>query len=344
MIDRNREFFTNDNVLILNGKCEFIMKNAIVLVFFLLIKIQAGAQLFDRIKEGPPIRNYVLHLGAMQDRPLIDIIDSFRSQKYNEIKMTYAIYTWVAENITFDSRGFRHPGKDISTTTATLKNRTATSEGYANLFKTLCDVAGIKCYTIEGLAKAHPAEITRPDKLPRHYWNMVFIKNYLLFIDVTWAAGSTDAKGKNFYKEFTDAWFFTNKDLFFMSHFTKDKNSPIPPDQLPSKSEFLRAPIVYKAAVAFDIHPSPTIKGKIRGRKGKMKTLDFVLPNEDVLPKIHHVSIVTKYGETPIPIKRYENILVVDIPFEEAGEYAVILKVNGVNAYGFIASVSDNKR
>lgn len=326
------------------AKCEFIMKNAIVLLFFLLIKIQACAQLFDRTNEGPPIRSYVLHLGAMQNRPLSDIIDSFRSQKYDEIKMTYAIYTWIAENIAFDSKGFRHPDKNISTTTATLKNRTATSEGYANLFKTLCDVAGIKCYIIEGFAKAHPAEIARPDKLPKHYWNMVLIRNYLLFIDATWAAGSTDAKGKNFYKEFTDAWFFTNKDFFFMSHFTKDKNNPVPSYQLPSRSEFLRAPIVYKAAIAFDIRPSPTIKGKIRGRKGKVTTLDFVLPNEEARPNIHHVSIVTKYGETPIPIKRYANILVVDIPFAEAGEYSVILKVNRVNAYGFMASVSDNKR
>src|SRR5690606_26946739 len=142
---------------------------------------QARAQLFDRINEGPPIRNYVLRLGAMQDRPLSDIIDSFRAQKYDEIKMTYAIYTWIAENISFDSKSFRHPNKNITTTTVTLKNRTATREGYANLFKTMCDVAGIKCYKTEGLIKAHPVEILRPDAPSGHYWNIVLIKNYLLF-------------------------------------------------------------------------------------------------------------------------------------------------------------------
>ena len=318
------------------------MKNITVLFFFLLIKFQATAQLFDRTKEGPAIRSYVLRLGAMQDRPLSDIIDSFRAQKYDEIKMTYAIYSWIAENIAFDSRGFKNPNKAVHTTTATLKNRMATGEGYAYLFQTMCDVAGIKCYTIHGIAKTHPIQIGRSDGIPAHSWNMVLIKNMLLFIDVTWGAGATDVKGNGFIKEFTDAWFFTNKDLFLMSHYSKDKNSPLPAGQMIAKADFLRAPVVYKAAVSLDIFPSPTVKGKIRGRKGAVKTLDFALRNSNVT--IRNVSVVTMFGEISIPVKQYEDILVVDIPFAEAGEYGFTLKINGANAYGFMTSVSENER
>jgi hypothetical protein len=100
----------------------------------------------------------------------------------------------------------------------------------------------------------------------------------------------------------------------------------------------VRGPVVYKDAVRLQVYPAATVRGKLRGRVNKVKTLDFELRNENI--PIRQVTVIAKGKEIVLPLKKYENVLVVDIPFEEEGEYPVILKVNGAKVYGFIANVS----
>ena len=311
----------------------------ILSLLFSSIVSKCNAQIFDRLNDGVPIKNYASGLGAMQDRPLSNIIDSFKAQNYDEVKLTYAIYAWIALNISFDSKAFHKKEKANSTTSATLKRRKASSEGYANLFQTMCDVAGIRCYTIEGLAKIHPKEILNITDKNKHFWNVVLIKNLLLFIDVTWAAGETDENRKNFEQEYSDAWFLTNKDIFLLSRYTNDKNNPVPADKLPSKVEFSKAPIVYRTAVPLSIYPTPTTKGKIRGRVGKTTTIYFEMRDESVA--INSVELVAKGNITQVPANRFDNgTLSVDINFKESGNYPIYILVRGKKIYGFMANVS----
>lgn len=303
---------------------------------------KAPAQLFDRLNEGVPIRSYVSYLGNMQDRPLQDLIDSFRSQKYDEIKMTYAIYYWITRNIVFDTKAFHHPNKNNITASSALKTRKTTAEGYTAVFKTLCDVAGIKCYTVKGYVKTDPLDIGITDKLTEHAWNIVRIKNILLFIDPTLGAGNIDHKRKNFTPEYHDGWFLTNKDLFFLDHYSNDKSNPISAKQAPDKATFKTSPVVYNDAIVMNIFPSATVKGKLRGREGKTKTIDLEINNNDL--QIRTASIVANGTEIPIEVKGYDNILVLDIPFNKAGDYPIILKLNDKNVFGFLAHVTKVKK
>lgn len=311
-------------------------------LFCFLSSAYVNAQLFDRLTDGAPIRSYVKRLGPMQDRPLQDMIDSFRRQQYDEIKMTYAIYYWVAQNIRFDPKAFHHRNRSTVNASAALRTRKTTSEGYAAVFQTLCDVAGIKCYTIKGWVKAHPEDIGVTNDRTEHDWNVVMIKNLLLLIDPTLAAGHTDYKRKSFEQEYADGWFFTTKDFFFLNHFSKDKKSPIPSELLPDKLSFNTTPVVYDAAIVMNLLPSATTRGKLRGTKGKTKTIDIEMRNRDL--NIFRIAVLENGRETEISLKTYENILVVDIPLNEAGEYPMILKINNKNVFGFMANVSDRKK
>jgi len=311
--------------------------------YFLLIVLvstvgsKIHAQLFDRVKDGIPIVQYVNHLGAMQNRPLQDIIDSFRSQKYDEIKMSYAIYAWVAKHIRFDCKGYHHPKTANNTTTATLQNRTATSEGYANLFKTLCDVANIECYRVKGFVKQYPRDLVKFKDNNYHYWNVLVIRNMFLYIDVTLAAGETDEHKRTFFPDYSDAWFLTNKDIFQLSHFTKDPNNPIPSDLLPTKQEFLKAPVVYKSAIILDMVAAVTVKGNLKGIFNKTKALDFEWRNPEMI--LNSIVVVEKGEEIALPVERHEIYLSIEIPFKYTGEYPVFLKANGANVYCFMANV-----
>lgn len=315
------------------AKCFFIG----LLLLFSFSK-NGDAQLFDRLKDGEPIRKYVTQLGVMQDRPLQDLIDSFRSQKYDQLKMAYAIYYWIAQNITFDTRAFHHPNNSLSNASAALKTRKATSEGYAAVFQTLCNVAGIKCYTVHGFVKAVPEDIGELNTATKHAWNVVFIKHTLLLIDAALGAGDIDFKRKRFTKKYNDGWVFTNKNLFFLNHFSSEKSEYIPPQNAADKLMFKNSPVVFNNAILMNVRPSASLKGVLKGREGKSKTIDLEIGNNDLT--ITTATIISDGIETPVEVKGYENILVLDIPFVKKGNHTLVLRLNNNNVFGFKTQVS----
>src|SRR4051812_26477875 len=91
-----------------------------------------------------------------------------------DLQKVKSIFRWVTDNIAYNVRSFQNRTnayspdywleKDDDTSAAlkplnervaemVLKRRTAVCDGYARLFKSLCDYSGIKCEIITGYAK-----------------------------------------------------------------------------------------------------------------------------------------------------------------------------------------------
>ena len=68
-----------------------------------------------------------------------------------------------------------------------LKRKQTVCAGYARLFKTLCDFAGIKSEIITGYAKTNLMS-SRQFKC-NHNWNAVLIDSNWYLLDATWASG-----------------------------------------------------------------------------------------------------------------------------------------------------------
>ncbi|HNR18371.1 MAG TPA: transglutaminase domain-containing protein [Bacteroidia bacterium] len=117
-----------------------------------------------------------------------------------------------------------------------LMKRKAVCEGYANLFKELCVVSGIKAEFIGGYARNEEESIAEP-----HAWNAAYINNEWKLFDPTWAAGGVNAQTKKFYQQFEEKYFMTPPQKLIQSHYPDDPmwqllNLPVTRKQFDNKS------------------------------------------------------------------------------------------------------------
>ncbi len=316
------------------------MRSVFHLLFCLLLSITSSAQSIDR-NAFQRMDLFVSSVGAMEDYPLRSIIDTFRTQNPNEQEMVRAIYMWMVKNIAFDSKAFHHPKSANNTASAALKNITATSEGYANLFKAMCDYARISCIIIPGFAKAHAAAIgnaLKPEN--RHYWNAVNLRNTWFLIDATWGAGTTDARHKNFSADLTDAWMYPNRSLFALTHFPDNPKHQFLEKPV-AKPVYNFSPVADKAAIIFDVFIQENARGKLRGRGKDCKRILFRAAHPE---KIQTLSAIVNEVEYPVEYYLVGSQLYVDLPLGKGGHYPISLLVNRAPAYVFDATVSAVKK
>ena len=315
------------------------MKKLLLVLFISLISTSGFSQKIDRISLGTTVGKFIQDVGPMKNYPLKSIVDTFKTQGYDEVKMVYAIYRWIASNIQFDTWAYHHPRQANHTPSAALNTRKGTEEGYANLFQTMCDMARVHCVKIAGHAKAFPETIGKLDDRDKHIWNAVKIKNTWYNIDVTWGAGSTDIKRKEFKKAFTDAWFFTEKESFFLSHFPADKIWQLTDNPI-NKLSFAHAPVIGQSSIIYDVHFPEGMRGKIKGREKVCKPLIFEIENAD---KIGKVEVDLDGMVLPAEFTIFDNRLLVEIPFNKDGKYPVFIQINGKPAFGFFAEVTPKR-
>lgn len=103
----------------------------------------------------------------------------------NELEKVRFIYSWIRSNIVYDYTGLENGNYTVDVDSVLIK-RVAVCSGFSNLFKYICDKAGIKCVQVVGFAKTSnekPFDFSRTN----HEWNAVKINNKWFLIDVTWA-------------------------------------------------------------------------------------------------------------------------------------------------------------
>jgi hypothetical protein len=83
---------------------------------------------------------------------------------------------------------------------------------FAQLYKKMADEAGLECAYIRGFSKG-----SIRGGWTSHAWNAVKIQGEWKLLDVTWAAGYADEKGK-FRQVFLPGFFFTAPRVFALDH------------------------------------------------------------------------------------------------------------------------------
>jgi len=191
-----------------------------------------------------------------------------------------AIYTWLATNIAYDMNEYLNGERLIRfqyrnqqelaekqraireyAINSTLEDNKAVCEGFAQTFKKVCELMGIRCLFIDGYSKINVSDIGRNPKRGDHAWNAVKINNQWKLIDVTWASGS--ANGTVWKQKFNDYYFFTDADEFVKSHLPRTKGLSFAKNE-PSKKEFFAAPIYTKGYFKNNLKLVNPLRGTIR--------------------------------------------------------------------------------
>jgi len=120
----------------------------------------------------------------------------------------------------------------------TLKRRHSLCDGYARLFKTLCDEAGIKSEVITGYARTNSGS---SQFRCNHKWNAVMIDSSWYLLDATWASGYLNFSGAVFIRNYNDYYFLTPPKYFIRDHYPDDIKWSLL-DDVPMLAEFNRSP------------------------------------------------------------------------------------------------------
>lgn len=144
-----------------------------------------------------------------------------------------------------------------------LKRRFALCDGYARLFKALCDYAGIKSEVITGYARTN---LNSGEFHCNHKWNAVMIDSNWYLLDVTWASGYLNFSGTNFIKDYNDYYFLTPPKYFIDDHYPDEVKWTLLNDE-PSIVEFNCSPFKQPAFNYRIVSYSPS-KGVINAAVG----------------------------------------------------------------------------
>lgn len=186
---------------------------------------------------------------------------------HSELEKTRAIFSWIAQHISYNT-GIFNAGKKYSavkfvpdpydtiseksaveqTAERVLRRRVAVCDGYAKLFKTLCDYAGIESEVILGYAKCY---LERSERFrTNHTWNAVRIDSTWYLLDVTWGSGFVVAN--EYVPHMDESYFLTPAKQFISDHYPEDLRWTLL-DHAPTLKEFQFSPFKYKAYVKYSI-------------------------------------------------------------------------------------------
>jgi len=145
----------------------------------------------------------------------------------NDTEKVRAIYRWLTRNIEYDTHEyFSSQRKRLYADPAenTFRTRKSVCEGYARLFKRMCDIAGLKAEIVSGWAKGfyYQQDGIMPYQ-SNHAWNAVLLNGRWHFIDSTWGAGHINGETKRFVREFDDHWFLTTPQQLIFTHYPEEQ-------------------------------------------------------------------------------------------------------------------------
>ncbi len=156
----------------------------------------------------------------------------------SEKQKVISIFRWITENIDYKVKpayarrrtSFYSSDAADTATLKPLNERVAEKvlqegeafcDGYARLFNTLCDYAGIKSEVITGYARPNVDRVGR-NFSSNHSWNAVLIDSTWHLLDVTWASGYITYVGDRFIRHYDDYFFLTPPNEFIRSHYPED--------------------------------------------------------------------------------------------------------------------------
>jgi hypothetical protein len=212
--------------------------------------------------------------GPMKGCSMQYIVDSITRECKTELQVTRAFYRFGFLYLSFDMKRQRHPGRFPDNASSALMERKAGSAGFAHLFKAMCDLKKIECVIIKGVLRYRFSDIGKFDAEATHYWNVVTVNNTQYLVDPSLASGYFEEQ--KLIREYSDAWWLTNRKLFAFSHFPDDKKMQLL--EVPvTKTEFAQTPLVAAGAIVAGLVPTKNITGMLRGSEDSTTKMKFTI-------------------------------------------------------------------
>lgn len=208
-----------------------------------------------------------------------------------------AIFRWITENISYyplaskkNKKGKQFlplieeeapdttPLKPLTERIAirVLQDRKTRCEGYARLFKCLCDHAGIPAEIVTGYARTDVNRIGDRFR-SNHSWNAVYIDSAWHLLDVTFASGYTARSSGEFIRYYDESYFLTAPEQFIEHHYPDDLRWTLLPHP-PPLYEFRYTPFRQRSYGKYDFTGYYPSRGIINAQVGDTIHLELETP------------------------------------------------------------------
>lgn len=206
-----------------------------------------------------------------------------------------SIFRWITENISYNVRPYYNAShssdkhnyddddtgalKPLSERVAieVLKKRIAFCDGYARLFKTLCDYAGIKSEVVSGYADGGMSH-RRLKFTSNHRWNAVYLDSAWYLLDVTWASGFITYSSNDFIQNYNNHYFLTPAKDFIRDHYPEELQWTLLPKP-PAISEYKHSPFKNNAFIKYKIESYKPQSGIIEALPGDTIQIELQTSN-----------------------------------------------------------------
>jgi hypothetical protein len=340
-----------------------LLRGIILSVFFFSLQYIAVAQSrFDSL-DFSDVDSFVL--SVKYDNDIGKLSRELTTPYAEDVYKLRAIFKWITNNIEYDYR-FINSGKELTapdcdfdketedeciqkvrvwennTIRKTLQRKKTIAEGYAKLFKKLCDINYIQCEVVSGYARTRPYQIG--NNMPvNHTWNAVMIDADWYYLDITWAAGycpEDEETGRllKYVKDFTNYYWLSTFPRFSRNHYPK-KGNFVEPTNL-TKEQFFLKPFYYSAEVLENITEYAPSTGVLKVKKGDTIHFKFDYKQEINLLQVNSNIFRNPALWTTIQISKRKTKLVRDTWAEKKQQYIPFKKEGTL--YEFDYPVTDN--
>jgi transglutaminase/protease-like cytokinesis protein 3 len=229
------------------------------------------------------------------EAPAPDSLSKLLVEGYTtDLQKVRAIFGWITQHISyntfvfggrrqFSSSKYVSEPEDTSvwksanemTALKVLNKRIAVCDGYAKLFKVLCDYAGLQCEVITGYARGFRE---RGDRFrSNHSWNAVMIDSVWRLLDVTWASGFINYADQ-FVQQLDENYFLTPPQQFIYDHYPEDLRWTLM-DNPPTIGELRRMPYRGKSYSKYSIDSYAPSHGIIEAEMGTTVQIELDIKN-----------------------------------------------------------------
>ena len=292
------------------------MKNLFTILLLLLSLL-----CFARENPYAKIDKYAASVGYL---PSNELAEKLTSPYHSDSEKVRSIFYWITQHIAYDVYEYHHPVTESYYTSdfedslkaeaalstkygeEALRKKMGICEGYADLFKLLCEHSHIKCETICGSGKTRLNEIGIPFE-ENHAWNAVKINGKWKLIDVCWASGEVNANTTKFTKAFNEYYYCTPPTTFALSHYPSNINWLLTGKQL-SKSDFVTYPLLDTKRPNLMIDVFTPQNGAITAKLGDTLNFEITVSNGLDSFSASYGSYISEYDATGKAIKKYAGL------------------------------------